>query len=198
MANKIEFGLSNAHYAVITGYDEKTKEYTYGTVKPLPGAVSLTMDAEGDKSTEYADNIPWYTAQTNAGYSGSLELKTIPDDFRKDILGEEENADGVMIESADAQGKEFAFMFQIEGSEKPKRGILWRCSAGRPSIDSKTKEDKTESNTLKIDITAMARENDHRVKGCKTLSEKGTDVYENWFKQVYEPNAVAESGGEAA
>ncbi len=198
MANKVKFGLSNVHYAPITAYDKKTETYTYGEVKKLPGSVNLTMDPEGSSEPFYADNITFFTAQANAGYSGDLEIAMITDDFRTEILGEEKNADGVMIESADANGKEFALMFQIEGNEYPKKYIMWRCSVGRPSINGKTKEDKITPETDTLNITSMPRENDHKIKGYVENSAESKTVFENWFKEVYQPKAETSGGGETA
>ena len=44
--NKVEFGLRNCYYAVVT-VDESGK-ITYGAPKKLPGAVSITFDKSGD------------------------------------------------------------------------------------------------------------------------------------------------------
>ena len=88
MANKVKYGLCNVHYAKITKYDTETQKYTYDTPKPLPGAVSLSLDAEGSSDPFYADNIVYFQTVTNAGYSGDFELAMIPNDFRVDILGE--------------------------------------------------------------------------------------------------------------
>lgn len=198
MANKVKFGLSNVHYAPIIAYDEKTETYTYGEVKKLPGAVNLTMDPEGSSEPFYADNIVFFVAQANSGYSGDLEIAMITNDFRTEILGEVKSSDGVMIESADTQGKEFALMFQIEGNEKPNKYIMWRCSVGRPSIEGETKEDKTTPKTDTLNITAMARENDHKIKGYVENSAESKTVFENWFKEVYQPKAETSGGGEVA
>ena len=53
-----------------------------------PAAVNLTMDAQGDTSTFYADNMAYYVAAANGGYSGTLEVALIPDSFRTDVLKE--------------------------------------------------------------------------------------------------------------
>lgn len=63
-ANKVKFGLKNVHYAMLT---EEGEEVTYGTPVRIPGAVNLSMDAQGDTSTFYADDMAYYvTAQTTA------------------------------------------------------------------------------------------------------------------------------------
>lgn len=193
MANKIKFGLSDVHYAPITAYDEETKTYTYGDIKSLPGAVSLSLDVEGSSDSFYADNIVYYTTLTNSGYSGDLEIARITEEFRTTILGETKNSDGVVIENADAQGTEFALMFQIEGNENPNRYILWRCSAERPSIEGETKEDTTTPKTDTLSITVMARENDHMIRGLVEKATETAATYESWFTTVYQP---ADESGE--
>lgn len=185
--NKIEYGLCNVYYAVITGYDPETKKYTYGTPIPIPGGVSVTFSASGDSNPFYADNIVYFNVKTNAGYEGDLEIATIPDSFRTSVLGEVE-IDGMLAENADAQGKEFALMFQFEGDASGKRHVMYRCSAGRPDIASSTREGSTTPNTNKLTITCMARENDHFIK-TSLLEVKNPTRYSNWNTQVQEPIA---------
>ena len=94
MANKIKYGIKNVYYAVATLAANNSA--TYDTPVALPGAVSLTLDPEGDNSVFYADNIAYYATYANNGYSGSLELALIPDAFRKDVLGEIEDSKDVL------------------------------------------------------------------------------------------------------
>ena len=84
--NKVRFGLKNVYYALI---DSETGEYK--TPVRLPGAVSLTIDAEGDTSTFYADDIAYYVTSSNAGYSGSIELAALSDQALIDLLGQEKD-----------------------------------------------------------------------------------------------------------
>ena len=84
-ANKIKYGIKNVYYAVATIAADGSA--TYATPKPLKGAVSLSMDPQGDSTPFYADNIVYYTSVANNGYEGDLELALIPDEFLVDILG---------------------------------------------------------------------------------------------------------------
>ncbi|MBR3384150.1 MAG: hypothetical protein IKG69_02915, partial [Atopobiaceae bacterium] len=82
---KYRYGLKKTKYAI---WDTTNEEY--GQLKDLPGAVSLSLTAEGgDGSDFYADDGIWATFPgTNGGYSGNLELSNIPDSVRADLLGE--------------------------------------------------------------------------------------------------------------
>jgi phi13 family phage major tail protein len=182
MANKIKYGIKNVYYAVAT--DDGQGVLTYATPVALKGAVSLSLDAQGDTNTFYADNIAYFTATANNGYQGDLELALIPDDFRTAILGETLNTDGIYVEKADDKAKEFALLFQFEGDENATRHCLYRCTASRPSVASATQEESIEPQTESITITAMPRINDSVVKSrCPSSATN----YAAWFSSVVEP-----------
>jgi len=190
--NKIEYGLSNVYYAPLT-YDSTAQTYTYANPVPIPGGVSVAFDPTGDANPFYADNNVYFNVKTNAGYEGDLEIATIPESFRTDILGEKV-IDGMLVENSDAQGSEFALLFQFEGDVSGKRHVFYRCSAQRPSVGSSTKKGSTTPNTSSLTITCMARENDHNIKSSLLESANATR-YNNWFKAVQEPVTEESTGG---
>ena len=127
--NKIRYGIKNCYYAVAT--ISSTGTATYTTPVSLPGAVSISLSAEGDTNNFYADNIVYFTSVANNGYSGELELAKIPDVFLTDCLGYTADSKGVMIEDAGATPAHFALLFQFEGDVNAKRTVLYNCVAAR-------------------------------------------------------------------
>ena len=185
MANKIKYGISKCYYAVAT--DDGTGTLTYATPVALPGAVSLSMDAQGDTNTFYADNIAYFASTANNGYQGDLELALIPDSFRTAVLGETLDATkGFYLEHANVPTVEFALLFQFEGDESATRHCFYRCTASRPATNGSTKEESIEPQTETITITAMPRIDDELIKGrCPSTAS----AYANWFTAVTEPSA---------
>lgn len=191
MGNKVKYGLKNVHAAILTVTDnDGTPEYSYGTPKAVPGAVSMSLDAEGNTSPFYADDIVYFRTNTNNGYSGDLELALIPEWFRTDILQEKQDTKGVLVEKSDiGESIKFALLFEFEGDAKAIRHVLYNCSASRPSLESKTKEDTIEPGTEKLSLTADPR-GDGLVK-ARTGDSTDSGTYENWYKAVYIPTEAA-------
>ncbi len=189
MANKVKYGLSNVYYAAISSTDT-TGAVTYSNPVRIPGAVNLSLEAQGDNEPFYADNIKYYISSNNSGYSGDLEVALIPDSFRKDILGEVLDSNGVYLEDVDAQATPFALLFQFEGDEKGTRHVIYNCTATRPSVEGATKEDTTEvqTETLSIECASVfnAAINKNLVKARCLNSSATSTTYEAWFSSVYQ------------
>lgn len=185
-SNKIRYGICNCTYATAT--ISSTGTATYGTPVALPGAVSLSMDAQGDTSKFFADNIVYFTSVSNNGYEGDLELAKIPDSFYTDVLGYVADANGVLVEDADATPVHFALMFQFEGDAHAKRTVLYNCVASRPTVAGNTKEESIEPATESISITATTIYNavlaKNVVKASATPSQ--TAQYSSWLTAVYQ------------
>jgi len=190
MANKIKYGIKNVYYAVATLAADNSA--TFETPVALPGAVSLTLDPEGDSNIFYADNVAYYTSYANNGYSGSLELALIPDAFRKDVLGEIEDSKDVLVEEQGAPSIHFALMFQFEGDEKATRHVMYNCVASRPSTNGNTKEASIEPQTETINLTATSVYNsslDKDIVKARTSGSTDNTTYTGWFTAVYTPAA---------
>ena len=140
--NKVKFNLKNAHYALLT-ISEEGKE-TYGTPTALPGSVSISLDANGEPENFYADGTAYYVINNNMGYDGDLELALIPESFRTEVLKEEKDGKGVLIENADVELASFALLFEFDGDKRHIRHVLYNCSASRPGIEGKTNEESRE------------------------------------------------------
>lgn len=186
--NKVKFGLSNVHIAKIT---ETNGVITYGTPFAMPGAVSLTADPEGETTPFYADNIKYYVAVANNGYTGDLEIAMTPDEFLTQILGQEVDDNGALIESSDNVNARFALMGEIDGDQKKRRFVYYDCTAARPSAEMNTVEEAKEPQTDTISITMVARSTDNVIKAVIEPTEDNQAVYNAFFESVYEKNAIA-------
>ena len=187
MPNKVKYGLKNVHAAILTEtVVDGVTTYSYGTPKPVPGAVSISLEAQGETSPFYADDIVYFRTNANNGYSGDLEIALIPEWFRTDILQEDDDANGVLVEKSDqAESVKFALLFEFDGDVRAIRHVMYNCTASRPSIESETKEDTIEPGTEKLSLTADPRE-DGLVKS-RTGDTTSAETYQNWYKSVYTP-----------
>ena len=187
--NKIKYGLKNVHVAKLTKGDDGT--FTYATPRAIPGAVSLSMDAEGEMTPFHADNIVYFRTVSNNGYTGDLEMALVPDWFREEILQEVKDSKGVLVETSNVTDVVyFALLFQFEGDKKAIRHVLYNCTANRPTVESQTKEDAIEPNTETLSLTADPRE-DGLVK-ARSGDDTNEETYRNWFTTVYVPTVTTD------
>ena len=192
MGNKVKYNLKNVHAAKLTEtVSDGVTSFTYATPKTIPGAVSISLDAEGESSPFYADGIVYFRSSTNNGYSGDLEIALIPEWFRTEILQEALDAKGVLVENSKVtESVKFALLFELDGDVNAIRHVLYNCSASRPSIASETKEDTIEPGTETLSVTADPR-SDGLVK-ARTGDTTDQTAYADWYKNVYVPTEKAE------
>ena len=184
--NKVKFNLCNVHYAIVKLNTDGTA--TFETPVPTPGAVSLSLDPNGEPKNFFADGYAYYTISNNMGYDGDLELALIPESFRKDILKETLDSNGVLIENSNVETANFALLFEFDGDAKKIRHVMYYCSASRPTIESQTNEDEIEVKTEKLSIKAAPLGNG--LVKAKTGDDTTDAVYLNWYSEVYLPNTV--------
>ena len=178
-ANKIKYGISKCYYAVKTAG-------VYGTPVELPGAVSISLSAQGELYKFYADNIEYYRNAVNNGYEGTLELALVPDSFLTAVLGNTlDSTDKVLVEEVQNTSTEFALGFQVEGDQNSPRFWFYNCVATRPDVAGDTKEASIEAQTESITISNSPTEDGYvRVR---TTADTPTATYEGWFGDVWEP-----------
>lgn len=185
--NKVQFNLKNVAYAPLTLGNGVV---TWGTPVMVPGAVTLTMDPQGDVTPFYADGIVYYQSVANNGYSGSLEMARYPVQMLKDIWGYLENEeDHVLIENVNVEPKPFALLYQIDGDADNQLYCLYNCSGTRPGIGGTTNTNTKEPQTQSSNISAAPLE-DGRVL-VRTTSKTPDEVRKAWYTRVYEGQAAA-------
>lgn len=192
-SNKVKFGLSNVHYAVLTEtIDQQTGEVTesYATPVAIKGAVNLSLNQSGDQTVFRADNLDYFVTYANNGYEGDLEVALIPDSFLIDVMGYSLDNNQVLYETNDAVPKAFALMFQFEGDQNARRHVLYNCKASRPRVASQTTDTTIEPVTETLTIKASARLSDGVVKASTKLDDTSSEQYDGWFSTVYVPSFV--------
>lgn len=188
MGNKVKFNICNVHYAPISLGEDGIM--TFATPVGMAGAVSLSLDPNGEPESFFADGVEYYIISNNMGYDGDLELAMIPEHFRTNILKEEADANQVLVENANVETGSFALLFEFDGDVNKIRHVLYNCSASRPKIESKTNEESREVQTETLTIKARPLSAGY-VK-AKTGDSTIESVYKAWYDAVYMPTKTLE------
>jgi len=189
MANKIFYGISNVYYSVVTEtLNSGVWSETYGTPKALKGAVGITLPASNESIQFPADNdANYFMQQVFSGYSGgSLELRYLDDQFRKDVFGNGVDDNTILEENINDKPKFVALLFQFEGDSTNTRYCLYRVSIGLPDTSSSTKTTTIPEVTLSLPLSAGGRISDGLVK-TKADETANAVQYAAWFSTVYTP-----------
>lgn len=187
--NKVRFGLKNVHYAILT----EGSDNAWAAPVAVPGAVSLTLDANVASSDFYADNVTYYKTFANNGYTGSLEMARIPDQMLQDIWGMTQDATSkVIYEKTGVQPKPFALLFQVDGDQDNELNVLYRVlPSSKPAAGSQTTEESAEPVTQSFDLSALplvtgATEQQGLIK-ARTAHDTPDATKNAWFTAVNVP-----------
>lgn len=185
--DKVLFNLKNVHYAKQTASDDGA--VTFATPVAVPGAVSISLDAEGDVSKFYADGVVYYVCQSNNGYSGDLEVAMFPESMLTDIWGMTKSKNGLIVENANTAASNFALLFEVDGDITGRKYVLYNCSGTRPGITGNTKNDSTEPDTQSSSLTVSPLK-DGTIK-AHTADDTTEAVRKAWYTKVTMPTDTA-------
>lgn len=196
-ANKVKYGLKNVHYALVTetvvttGADAGKTVSSYGSLKALAGAVSLSMSSTASRTVFRADNEDYYVSYGQGGYEGDLEVARVNEDFLKDVLGYAEDNDNILVESSNAfkTVNYFALVFEFDGDQRETKHCFYKCSASRPDIASQTTGEggSTDPQTETLTLTAIPRADEDKYIHLQTQESTSTAVLEAWYTSVPVP-----------
>lgn len=189
----LTYGINKMYYAVRT---ETNGVYSYGTPVRLPGARQITINAEGTNEKFYADNGVYFIADSNSGKSGSVELVGLNDAALTDLFGYITDANGVVLEDADAHAADVALLFECENDgPNPTRFVMYDVKFTRPSEEHNTKEDSVSPDTLSMDYEAAPTElawgtgeTKKFVGGHLDYSTETATAYNAWYTAVTMPS----------
>lgn len=151
---KVIYGLKNVHYAI---YDEQTK--TYGQWKAIPGAVSLSSDADTTQNDFYADDAVYATISATAKETGTIEFACITDEMYADLFNyTTDSTSGLTYQNTEPIGKTVALGYEVSGNEGKMRGVRYNVTFTAPSQSSNTMTDSTNPDTVSANYTAVGRD----------------------------------------
>ena len=185
MPNRVNWGLAASAWGTITtdaqGHD------VYGTPNMFLGNRQVNWDPAGDLVKVFADGTVIFTGRQNSGYTGSLELTNLDDDFAQYALSETVDSKNVQYEEKEPTINRFYLLWEWVQDAKNTRHIMYNITASRPSMsattagdgDSKTAQYRT------LNLTAIPR--DDGIVKASTRVDVDSTVYTNWFSAAYVP-----------
>lgn len=186
MGNKVTFGFKNVHVAFVASPLEWEMPIS------IPGAVRFTPTAQGQESTFYADDSPYFVVTANNGYTAELEMALVPDTTLARMLGWEIDTNGMLVEVTNSIPEPFALLGEVSGDAKNRRFVYYHCIASRPAKEHATKNETITPTTDVLNLTIVPIEISGKtiVKGVLELSDTNAAVYNSWYDAVVLPNAV--------
>lgn len=185
MANRVNWGLAASAWGKITR--DANGDDVYGTPVMFLGDRQINWDPSGDLINVYADGTVIYTGRQNSGYTGSMELTNLDDEFAKWALSEEVDSKNVQYEIKEPTVNRFYLIWEWIQDAKNTRHIMYNITASRPSMSATTAGDgdtKT-AQYRTLNMTAIPR-NDGIVKASTRVDVDST-TYNGWFNAAYVP-----------
>lgn len=157
------YGIFDCCYAVRAGGK-------YLSAVPLPSAIDLKRNLKSSCNLKQYKDYEYCIIYKNTGYSMTLSLYCVPDNFLLDVLNYK-NANGIVCEEV-VKHKHFAFCFKTmnEKNNKIIYHTFTNCICSSPVNDSSTTSDHISLAPFTVEITALPRPTDNRIH---IVSESG-------------------------
>lgn len=184
---KVRLGLRNVHYAVMTGITSGVPTYSKPT--KLSGAVKFSASTEGDNTTFYADDGPYFEDPNNDGYTGEYESALFQENFLEQVLGQLRSSNNLLFEFADAEIAPVAIIAEFATNATAKRICFYNVLCGRPNVDAQTREKNKTPQTEKVSLKMRPLEfyDKYRIVKFVSTPETDLDTYDKFFESVYIP-----------
>lgn len=183
---RIVYGLKNVHYAI---YDPGTS--SYGAWKPIPGAVSLSADADTTQNDFYADDVVFATLSASGKETGTIEFAAITDDMYVDLFNYiYDETTGLYAQSTEPSNVTVALGYEVSGNEGKIRGVRYNVTFTPPSQAASTMTDSTNPDTVSVNYTAVGRDfviNGETVNILKSHVKSDADSYAGFWTAVLTP-----------
>lgn len=166
---KITTGVEKAYYAIL-----KTdgKSPTFDAVKYLPGLREISVSAKEEQGTIYAENRLYDSESSLGDIEVTLDFASIDTPDYVALLGKKVATDGGIIESVDDQPPYIALMVEKTLSGGVKEYLtLFKGKLSIPEDKAKTKEGKTEYQTVSLSGLFMPLENGMWKHAVKTTDD---------------------------
>lgn len=170
MTNKVEFGLSNVHVGT---YTTAAGVVTLGEPTAVPGAVSLTLEAQSEEYKFFADDIVYYSDFSDNGETGELTMALFPDSFKTTYLGYVALDDGGIAKISNAKSKPMYMIFEGKGDENKRRHILYNIVPGQIKREYKTIGEQKEVQTEALNISVLGDTKTGIVKASYNEADAG-------------------------
>lgn len=190
MPNRVNWGLAASAWGKIT--TDAQGNDVYGAPTMFLGNRQVNWDPAGDLVKVFADGTVIYTGRQNSGYTGSLELTNLDDDFAAWVLSESVDSKNVQFEEKEPVVNRFYLLWEWVQDAKNTRHVMYNITASRPSMSATTAGDN-DSKTAQyrtLNLTAIPRA-DGVVKASTRVDVDNT-VYQNWFSAAYVPTGTAQ------
>ena len=148
MANKVMFGVSNLYVGLYEAASDGT--VTLGSPVKVPGTVNITMEAESEENTFWADNVKYWTGYSDNGYTGEIENALFDDTFKTTFMNYIQLDDGGIAQIKGQKNQTVYFMFQADGDAENRRMIVYNVALGQINREYATTEDTIEPQTATL------------------------------------------------
>ena len=201
---KVIYGLKNVHYAIYTPGISGAAG-TYGAWKSIPGAVSLSADADTSQNDFYADDVVYATISATGKETGTIEFAAITDEMYTDLFGyANDSTSGLTYQVTEPTNVTVALGYEVSGNEGKMRGVRYNVTITPPSQSANTMTDSTDPDTVSCDYTAVGRDftigtgssaqTVNVLKAHCTDSGQTHDAYDKFWNAVVVPGTAPTSG----
>lgn len=181
---KAKTGITGFHYAKLL--QDNLKGVEYSEIKSVVGSQNVGIETEQSIEKSYGDNRVMEMAVSTGTTTVTMGFHALPLEVRQDLLGLEEDEDGLIIQKSTVTPPDVAMILELTDEDGNSEMVgLTKGKFMLPGVEGQTKEDGVEFQNAEIEGEFASRVYDDVAQVIAEVAKDDAELRQKFMDKVF-------------